>query len=348
MMHLLAAVLGVALIVIAIVDLLWTTFLEGAGPLATRASVWLGRMILRLHRKTHVQCARDRRWLARAGLITVCVTLLIWATMFWLGWGLVFNGSSRALVDASTGQPAGFWARIYFAGYTISTVGLGDYKPVGAFWQMVVALAGGSGFLLFGLAIAYIVPVVSAATQKRQLALCIWALGRDPADIIVRAWNGADTTALGPHLVSLTAMLALLGESHVTYPGLHFFHSTKRSSAAAPNVAALDEALTILECGLQRGCSLDLPALGAARESISEFLNTLGPAFIEPAKTDPPAPSLAGLKAMGVQVVEDELFHQALAGLKERRRMLLALVQNEGWTWEAVWPAQKASELARV
>jgi hypothetical protein len=281
-------------------------------------------------------------------LVTVCVTLLIWALLFWFAWGLVLNGSRHALVDVGTGQPADFWARIYFAGYTISTVGLGDYKPVGTFWQLVVAVAGGSGFFLFGLAIAYIVPVVSAATQKRQLALCIWALGRDPGDIIVRAWNGADTTALGPHLVSLTAMLALLGESHLTYPVLHYFHSSKRSSSAAPNVAALDEALTILECGLQRGCSLDLPSLGAARESISEFLNTLGPALIEPAKSDPPTPSLEGLKAMGVQVVDDELFRAALVPLAARRRMLLALVQNEGWTWEAVWPAAKTPEPVKV
>src|SRR5581483_3828156 len=137
----------------------------------------------------------------------------------------------------------------------------------------------------------------------------------------------------GPHLVSLTGMLALLGESHLTYPVLPFFSSTKCSAAVAPGVAALDEALTILECGLQQGCSLDLPSLGAARMAITEFLETLKPALIRPAAEVPPSPSLRGLRDSGVPVVDDALFDSALAGLAARRRLLLALVLNEGWTW---------------
>jgi hypothetical protein len=180
--------------------------------------------------------------------------------------------------------------------------------------------------------------VVPAATQKRQLAVVIWCLGKSPDDIISRAWNGVDSTALAPHLTTLIPMLALMGESHLSYPVLHYIHSTKRSASLAVNVAALDEALTILECGLQRGCSLDLPSLGASRMAITEFLNTLKPALIAPSKDDPPPPSLKSLKDMGVPVVDDDLFGKALASLTERRRLLHALVRNEGWTWDAVWP----------
>ena len=133
-------------------------------------------------------------------------------------------------------------------------------------------------------------------------------------------------------------MLALMGESHLSYTILHYIHSTKRSASLAVRVATLDEALTILECGLQRGCSLDLPSLGAAREAITEFLKTLEPALIAPAKDDPPPPSLKMLKDMGVPVVDDELFKKSLTTLTDRRRMLHALVRNEGWTWAAVWP----------
>jgi hypothetical protein len=333
-MRIALALVGVLILIMVVVDLLWTTFLEGAGPLSRHLASRIGKVVLGCHRSR----GRKRGVLASIGLLSVCATLLMWGLLTWLAWALIFNGSRTAVVAADTAQPAGFWARVYFAGNIITTLGVGDYRPQGSFWQVMVCLAGGGGFFVFGLAIAYIVPVISAATQKRQLGLCIWALGRSPSDIIIRAWNGVDTTALGPHLVSLTALLALLGESHVTYPVLHFFHSRRRSSAVSPCVAALDEALTILECGLQRGCSLDLPALGAARESITEFLNTLAPALIEPAKNDPPLPSLKELRDMGVPVVEDAVFKQALAGLASRRRLLLALVHNEGWEWDAVWP----------
>ena len=247
-------------------------------------------------------------------------------------------------MEASTGRPASVVERVYFVGYTIFTLGLGDYKPAGPVYEIATALAAGSGFLLFGLALAYLVPVVSAATAKRQLAVCVWVLGKDPGDIIIRAWNGADSTALAPHLVSLIPMLAGLGESHLTYPVLHYFHSTKRSSSAAASVAALDEALTILECGLQQGCSLDVPSLGAAREAITEFLNTLAPALIYPAADSPPTPSLQPLRDLGLPAVEDDLFEASLSAVAERRRMLLALVRNEGWDWEAVWPRPEQQE----
>ncbi|HSU67992.1 MAG TPA: ion channel, partial [Tepidisphaeraceae bacterium] len=228
--------------------------------------------------------------------------------------------------------------RIYFTGSTLFTLGLGDFKPKGHVWQMATAIAAGSGFLLFGLALAYLVPVISAATQKRQLAVYVTSLGRSPEDIILRAWNGQDTTALAPHLQSLTGMLALLGENHLTYPVLHYFHGTHRIRSVGASVAALDEALTILECGLQQGCSLDLPSLGAAREAITSYLDTLKPALIYPTHDVPPAPSLDNLRGMGVPVVSDKLFGAALAIVSERRQLLLAMVRNEGWDWSAVWP----------
>jgi hypothetical protein len=324
--------LGVFLLLVAIVDLLWATFLEGRPPVTRRACHIIVRRVLLVQRR------HRRRIVVASGLVAVLTTLSIWTVLLWGGWSLIFISSRGALVDAASGQPPDGLSRVYFAGETIFTLGSGDYRPVGHLWQLATSIAAGSGFLTFGLALAYLMAVVPAATQKRQLAVCIWALGRSPDDIIIRAWNGADTTALGPHLVSLVPMLALLGESHLSYPILHYFHSTKRSASVASSVAALDEALTILECGLQKGCSLDLPSLGAAREAITEFLQTLKPALIEPAADEPPPPSLKMLKDMGVPVVDDELFKQSLVGLKSRRRLLLALVRNEGWTWKAVWP----------
>ncbi len=258
--------------------------------------------------------------------------------MIWLGWTLVFLSRPDSLTGADSHGTPDLVTHIYFVGSTIFTLGMGDYRPQGHFFQIIASIAAGSGFILFGLALAYLVPVTSAATQKRQLAVCIWSLGKGPDDIIIRAWNGVDSTALAPHLISLIPMLALLGENHLTYPLLHYFHSTKRSSSVAAGVAALDESITILECGMQSGCSLDLPSLGAAREAITEYLNTLRPALIFPARDTPPPPSLQGLRDVGVPAVDDALFEAALATLSERRRLLLALVRNEGWTWDAVWP----------
>lgn len=336
-MRVLFGLAGVVLIAYAVLDLLWTTFLEGGAPLTTHACARVARGMLRLQRR----CA-TRRVISLTGLAAVVVTVGIWTSLMWAGWTLLFLASPTSFVDASTGRPAGTWEKIYVVGDTLFTLGLGDFKPNGHFWQLATAVAAGSGFLLVGLALAYLVPVISAATQKRQLAVYITSLGRTPHDIILRAWNGQDTTALAPHLQSLTGLLALLGENHLTYPILHYFHGTLRVRAVSASVAALDEALTILECGLQQGCSLDLPSLGAARESITSYLDTLRPALILPGRAAPPPPSLDNLRGMGVPVASDELFARAIALLSERRQLLLAMVINEGWDWSAVWPDSPA------
>ncbi len=331
--------LGVCLLVAALSDLLWTTFLEGGPPISRRVARFAFNRTV-----TSCNANGSRRFIGMAGLAAIITTLATWTLLVWAGWALIFSATPTALVDSSTLHPADEWARFYFAGSTIFTLGMGDYKPTEHVWQILTAMAAGSGFLMFGTALAYLMAVVPAATQKRQLAVCIWALGKSPDDIIVRAWNGVDSTALGPHFVSLVPMLALLGESHLSYPILHYIHSTKRSASLAAGVASLDEALTILECGLQRGCSLDLPSLGAVREAITEFLDTLKPALITASQTDPPPPSLKILNDMGVPVVDDDLFSQSLAPLANRRRLLHALVQNEGWTWDAVWPSGPAGK----
>jgi len=359
-MQLLLGIIGFAIVLYAQVDVLWTTFLEGGAPFTTRVCSALARGILALQCYSDRRAAlagksadgklqwsvngrrrrsrRSRRLIALAGLVVVVATVACWGLMIWLGWTLVFLSRPDSIIGSDSHDVPDVITRVYFVGSTIFTLGMGDYRPQGHFFQIVSAVAAGSGFILFGLALAYLVPVTSAATQKRQLAVCIWSLGKGPDDIIIRAWNGVDSTALAPHLISLIPMLALLGENHLTYPVLHYFHSTKRSSSVAASVAALDESITILECGMQSGCSLDLPSLGAAREAITEYLNTLRPALIFPARDTPPSPSLQALRDVGVPAVDDALFESALASLSERRRLLLALVRNEGWTWDAVWP----------
>jgi hypothetical protein len=324
--------LGIGILLLALADLLWTTFLEGGPPISTRVCHLAFQQTLKFCR------GKNRRVIGLAGLVSIVCTLITWTLMVWTGWAIVFSSFPGILLDSNSSNPPDHFAPIYFAGTTIFTLGLGDYHPHGHLWQMLTAIAAGSGFLMLGTALAYLMAVVPAATQKRQLAVVIWSLGKSPDDIIIRAWNGADSTALNPHLISLIPMLALMGESHLSYPILHYIHSTKRSASLAASVASLDEALTILECGLQRGCSLDLPSLGAARQAITEFLQTVEPALIAPSKDDPPAPSLKMLTDMGVPVVDDALFQQSLSPLKDRRRMLHALVRNEGWTWDAVWP----------
>lgn len=332
-MQIFLGLLGLSLIILTFADFLWTTLtLDGGGFLTVRVAKGLWGVLLYRHRSSS-----SHRLLATAGLIIILTTITLWVTLVWLGWALVFNASDQAIVNAETAAPADVWDRIYFTGFTLFTLGVGDFRPQGPFWQILTAIAAANGFFLVTLAVTYLVPIMSAATQKRQLAIYIFSMGRTADEVILRAWNGRNFSSLEPHLVSLTPMLALHGQRHLTYPILHYFHSSRQHTAAAVSFAVLDEALTLLEFGVKPECQIDPLTLYVIRQTMQDFLETLGSAFISPTDELPPIPSLVKLRAQGVPTVSDETFQAALNDVAKRRQLLLALVRNDGWSWSDVY-----------
>ena len=235
-MQILPTCLGVALVGSIVVDVLWTTIAVGGGggPITSRVSNCLWKLLLHQHRTSP-----SHQLLSIAGYTTIVISTLLWFLVTWVGWVLIFSTSDRSLVSADTKQPTDIWEKV--------TLGLGDYQPQGKIWQLATAAAAANGFFLITLSITYLLSVVSAGTQKRQLATYISCLGYTPAEIVTKAWNGKDFGMLSQHLVAIAPMLALYGQSHFAYPVLHYFHSTRRETAAEVNMAVLDEALTLLE-----------------------------------------------------------------------------------------------------
>lgn len=105
----------------------------------------------------------------RAGPVVLLVTVVSWVTLLWLGWWLVLLGVADGVESAATGAPASALERLYVAGFSVSTVGLGDFRPVGAGAQLAVDLAGLSGLLL---------ATWRSATSSRSSAPCWSAASR--------------------------------------------------------------------------------------------------------------------------------------------------------------------------
>lgn len=342
-MQIFLGILGLAIVGFTLSDLLLTTLtLDGGGPLVNKVSNWIWKAVLR-----HYRCTSSHRLLALASLGILLSATLLWMGLVWAGWTLIFSASDQAVVNAETEQPADAWTRFYFTGYTLFTLGLGDYKPQGAVWQLATAIASANGFFLVTLSITYLLPVISAATQKRQLAAYISSLGKTADDIVLRAWNGKNFGLLEQHLVSLIPMLVLHAQRHLAYPVLHYFHSSERYTAEAISVAVLDETLTLLKYGIKPSEQIDAVTLYAARQAVSAFLETLNSTFIEPASSAPPSPKLNRLHDGGLPTVSDEDFESAITNISKRRRLLLALVQNHGWKWDDVYLA-RTSNLSRL
>jgi hypothetical protein len=61
----------------------------------------------------------------RAGPVLLPVTVIAWVTLLWLEWWLVLLGDADGVESAATGAPASALERLYVAGFSVSTVGLG-------------------------------------------------------------------------------------------------------------------------------------------------------------------------------------------------------------------------------
>jgi hypothetical protein len=317
--------IGIGLILLVVLDVIWTTLrLAGAGPLTSWVTDALWPLSLRVT-STH-------RTLAIVGFAIVLFTVSLWLGLDWLGWTLVMGLDPGAVVASQGGQPAGFWERAYFAGSLLITVGNSDYRAGGQVWQVITDVAAANGFTLVSLIITYLLPLVSGVRQRREVAVYISTLGRTPQEILLRAWNGSDFGRLPDHLVALTMPMVSLGQGHLAYPVLHCFHSPDREAAIAPSLALLDESLTLLE-GVAPGLRPDPVTRYPLQGAIEQLLSTLEEAHVEPESVPPKPPSLEALREAGIQTESDEEMERRAATLSRRRRLLLGLVEDEGWKW---------------
>ena len=331
-MSILISALGIFLILAVLYDVAITTLtIGGGGPITSRLSNCLWRIAIKIH-----QYRSNHKLLTMLGWIILIGITASWFIVVWTGWVLIFSSVDTAIVNTENKLTASLLERIYFVGYALSTLGLGDYIPQGAIWQLATPVMSVNGFLLVSLSITYLLPVVSSAAQGRQFATYVTSLGGTPDEILARAWNGKNFGQLEQHLIQLSPMLLLMAEQHLTYPILYYFHTSNRARAVALSFAALDEALTLLQYGVAESHRLEPSVLGSARRATTAFLQTISSAYIEPAQEDPPFPELTLVKLENIPVVSEQDFHEALRPLTQRRRLLLALIQSDGWSWDNI------------
>lgn len=127
---------------------------SGAGPLSGR----LVRVAVRW--RPH----RRRGGLLPPGTGLLLATVMTWVGLLWLGWTLALGAGAGSVVSSTTGAPANLRSRFYFAGFTVLTLGIGDYVPSGAWTQVGTVAAAFSG--LFVVAMAVLMDAVESELQR--------------------------------------------------------------------------------------------------------------------------------------------------------------------------------------
>lgn len=337
--HFLFGIVGAIILIVATLDILWTTLLmKGGGIITTKVTTFLWSRLLMIHRRTD-----SHFLLSHSGLLMVAITMLIWLSLIWLGWGLVFLSSENAVIDTNTLLSADLNSRFYYAGYIIITLGNGDFKAGSDLFKILTVFASINGFFIVTLAITYLLPLLSAVTEKRALAAYINGLGHNPVDVILRAWNGKDFGQLPQHFNNLVPLLNSLAQQQLAYPILYTFHSPHRETAFGPSLAILDEALHYFEFGFKPDSGIDKVTIYALRRSITMILSSRDILTQDENDPVPPLPDLKPLESAGFNVINCELFRNHMEMLNPRRRQLMLFIKLTGWDWQEVLESKLGS-----
>ena len=328
-------VLGVVLLLILVFDVLWTVVASGAGagPLTGRISAGLWRLALRAGRGAD---GPRHRFLAFSGVAVVVVLLVMWILVAWSAWWLIFSASRGAVRVVDGGRPASLVQRLWFAGDGIFTSSTNDLTTGAGGWRATRLAVTATGLIFITLAITYLIPVASAAAERRQLAAYITSLGRTPEAIVTAAWAGNGFGSLSQHLVALTPMVELSAQRHLTYPVLHYFHSPSERTALAVSYVVLDEAITLLRWGVDSEARPDPAAVAPLGEAVGLFLETIRSTFVADLGEPLPPPDLDALREAGIPVVADDEFAAALERQEGRRCLLTGLLRDDGWS-QGAW-----------
>ncbi|GEK88666.1 Ion channel [Alkalibacterium putridalgicola] len=321
-------ILGFGLTIFTIIDVIWTTLWidGGAGPLSKRVAHGTWRIVEKA-------LGKKNKLLTLVGPIVLMATLLSWVIFMWAGYTLFFAGDTGSIVDSSNMRPIGWTDRLYFTGYTIFTLGIGDFTPKPGFWQVVTAFGSGIGILFLTLGASYVINVVGAVVNKRSFARSISGLGMTSEEIMKAGWNGKDFHQLDLLLMNASADISKLTQQHQAYPLLHYYHSQTPEEASAVGVAILDDLMTILHYGLKDKDSVNAVLVKETRSSIETYLDTLTSAFVKPSESEPDRPDITRLFNMGIPFVKEEEFMRDLDTLSRRRQKLLGAVYSDNHDW---------------
>ncbi len=323
--------LGFALLAWTTLEMAWSTVsAAGAGPVTQRVSRGLWRVFTWHAGPTHA-----RRKAAGAGVLAG--TGLFWVLMLFVGWGLIFAALPTHLYVPAETRLATLSERLYFAGFTVTTLGVGDVTPLSPLARLLTILCSASGLVLVTLTVTYLLPVVSAVTEARRLAASIHNLGTSGVAMVR---DNSATAALERQLQSLESELSLYAERHLTYPVLHFFHSGARRTAVSVNIAALFDAVLLWRYALTDAERPAETVLAGLEQTLAALADTLHASFVRQSESPPPLPDAAALAA----------HHRGAAGpleaaaqrLEPQRCALYATVRNSGFDWPAAAPPDQS------
>jgi hypothetical protein len=324
---------GVVLLAVIAYDFFYTTLsFNGAGYLSRLTSRLLSALFLFLNRYIP-----RRKALRYSGITHILFLLGIWIGLLWIGFFLLLASDPGSVVEAGTGSAASTLTKLYVSGYTLSTLGVGDYVPGSEGWQIIMATFSFAGFIFITTAMTYLMSLTTAVIHKRSLSLFIANMGGSPEELVANFYDGDRFSILTDISARLREMINKHNQNHYAHPAVHYFYSTARDESLSINLANVDEAITIIILFVEpkRWREQDITPL---RDAISKFLATTSHHYPQIRKKIAAySPDIKYLKSRNIPIKEHPALSSSSYEMNERRSSLEGLLYSNGWSWSDVY-----------
>lgn len=153
------------------------------------------------------------------------LTVLLWVLLSLSDFALiVWPALGSAIKASSGGAPTNFAAALYYAGFSLTTLGTGDIVPLSAFFSLLTVLMAAVGLSTLTLSLTFFTSVYSALLRRNTFALSLHhrALGTaDAAVLLTHLGPNGDFSNARSELTMMAEELINLYESYYFYPLLH-------------------------------------------------------------------------------------------------------------------------------
>lgn len=305
---------GTAILLLVIYDFFFTTLSGNGTGLITEYTSIFSDKIIRSSAKIF-----GRQTFNFRGLLVNLIVLAFWIILIWIGLFLVYSSNPEAITN-SDGRVANSWERFYFTAYTISTLGMGNFKPTSASFEMLTSVFSIFGFIFFTTSMTYLISVSSALVNKRTITKSIINLGDTPQKISQQFLN-LNSAHFFQQLVSLQTMINKHAVNHHAYPVVHFYSNAKKENSFSLNLSRLDESLSLLDASSDQKYQEDIKSI---RQSIFDFLQRMDTKF---SNTLPNAKMEGDFSSLPYNIKSNNI-----ENLQTRRKVLERLLKSEGYS----------------
>lgn len=320
--------LGAIIYLGLVIDILKTTLsMHGGGWLTSRFSQSFWNIMLAISGRNG-----KSKLLANAGFFLLISIIVLWVSLLTLSLFLLLQSDIDSIINSSK-IPASAWEKLYYAGFVLSTLGIGDYTASTDLWRMVTNLYAFTGLILITMSVTYFVPVLSAIIKQRKLAINLSSLGNSPQEIIINAWDGSNYSFFKLQLLNFCDALLEHNQNHKAYPIIHFFHNNVKDHSVIVQIARLNEAICILDNLVVPEFTIPAQELSSIKTALNNYIKVLKDVSNIESKKEPPNLALMHLLEERNMVPSNVHEIKLSQDIQNNRAMFLALIEEDGWSW---------------